>query len=95
MMEYCEVSGVKLGPARAGSFLSRLLGDLRRDGALSTKAGAKYIGLHHVTVYALLEIIEEQQMALIQCRDAAPEFAKRHASKALARAEVIAGEIRP
>lgn len=95
MTERCEVSGVKLRPARAGSALSRLLGDLRRDRELSALAGTLYVGLHHADVYALLEIIEEQQAALIRCRDAAAEFAKHHAGEALSRAEALAAEVRP
>ena len=95
MNDRCEVSGVRLRPARAGSALSRLLGDIRRDRNLSAEAGANYVGLHHADVYALLEIIEEQQAALIRCRDAVPEFAGRHAGEALTLAEVIAAEVRP
>jgi hypothetical protein len=82
-MTHCQVSGVKLRP---GGACYRLLARLRRDYGYSLDAGAEQIGLHHATLCALLEIIEEQRAALIQCRDAAPEFAKRHASKALDRA---------
>ena len=95
MTERCEVSGVRLWPARAGSALTRLLGDIRRDWALSAEADAHYVGLHHAAVHALLEIIEEQQAALMRCRDGAPEFAARNAGETLTRAEVIAAEVRP
>ena len=95
MTHRCEVSGVRLRPARAGSAMTRLLADIRRDRNLSATAEARYVGLHHADVYALLEIIEEQQAALMRCRDAAPEFAGRHAGEALTRTEAIAAEVRP